>query len=446
MNTEIQSLISGLLEKAVAKATITNRYTKQTVDINWFRRSLRSTWTRHLPVADINHPTNFQVSIDDQAVMERLMGALELALKGKTQDNRVQTATWVTVLGYGPGFELEMLAKRLLVVAIGRGHQQATRNLMRGIQDGVAEYKVFGLLAGIRVDSEIEVRPGIRLVPLPSNSANLPPLLGSMGHNHDVDLLSGTVIVIDHTVSPVYKNPDDSISLPDDGFHRKQRCSELTAFDLENFCIALSLITNGAIECVHRWTFIEPDEVFVVHGQNADSPLTKISGLRERESVQVDSEQVERAVSLYTAMKNLQEGDAKKLKIPITRWIKSKTEQPLEDTVIDLGIALESLYLDKGNGDQQSFRLRLRAALFLKESVEERKTVIADVQKIYGLRSKAVHTGDVRYDAANNSVKEKAEELCRDSIIKSIHHARTNGHLPNWSHLELGEKLEIQGV
>ena len=359
-------------------------------------------------------------------------------MRKKIHDGRVQTATVVTTVGYGPGFEIEQLAERLLMVAIGRGHQQATRNFIRGIQEGVAEYKVIGLLAGIRINSEIEIRPGIRLVPLPPDSGKLPPLFGYMGQIQPENLLGRTIIAIDYTVSPVYANPD-SFVLPKEVFHREQWCNELPDFDLQTFCDALSLVSNGAIEWVADWVFIEPSEVFVVHGEHTGSTWTQTSGLRERTSVEVGPEQVEGAVSLYSSIRSLKEGEAKKLQIPITRWIKSKTRQPLVDTFIDLGIALESLYLDTGNADQQSFRLRLRAALFLKENLPDREEVIRDVREIYGLRSKAVHEGAVRDDEVTKSYKGKAEELCRESIIKSIHHARTTGNLPNWSRMELGE-------
>ena len=441
MITEIESLISGLLEKAVAKATITNQNTKKPVDINWFRGNLRLHWTRHLPDDNINHPRQFRVSIDDIVLMEQLVEALGLALEGNTQDDRVQTATVVTVLGYGPGFEMAKLAERLLIVAIGRGHQHAARNFFKGIQEGVAEYKVIRLLTGIHIESEIEVRPGIRLVPLPSSTAELPPLFGHMGRIQTVDLLNQTVIVTDCTVSPVYTNPD-SFVLPEEEFQRKQRCTDLPDFDIQTFCDALSLISNGAIEWVCGWTSVKPDEVFVVHGENVGSTLIQLSALRERTNVQVDTEQVARAVSLYKSMKSLKTGEAQKLQIPITRWIKSKTRQPLVDTFIDLGIALESLYLDPGTGEQQSFRLRLRAALFLRESVKQREAVIKDMRAIYGLRSKAVHEGAVNNSEATKIFKGKAEDLCRESIIKTVSYSQVNGEIPQWSRLELGEAMK----
>ena len=249
------------------------------------------------------------------------------------------------------------------------------------------------------------------------------------------------MIVTDYTVFPVYTNPD-SFVLPEEVFQRKQRCTDLPDFDIQTFCDALSLISNGAIEWVCDWNFIKPDEVFVVHGEHIGSTLIQISALRERTNMQVDTEQVAEAVSLYTSMKSLKDGEAQKLQIPITRWIKSKTRQPLVDTFIDLGIALESLYLDSGTGEQQSFRLRLRAALFLRDSVNERETVMKDVREIYGLRSKAVHEGSVNDSEAIKSFKEKAEDLCPESIMKTVSYSQVNGELPQWSRLELGEAMK----
>ena len=83
MITEIESLISRLLEKAVAKATVTNRRGKLPVDTNWFRSNLLLHWTRHIPYINTNNPENFRVSIHDKELMEQLTEALGLALEEK---------------------------------------------------------------------------------------------------------------------------------------------------------------------------------------------------------------------------------------------------------------------------------------------------------------------------------------------------------------------------
>ena len=33
----------------------------------------------------------------------------------------------------------------------------------------------------------------------------------------------------------------------------------------------------------------------------------------------------------------------------------------------------------------------------------------------------------------------KAQDLCRQSIIKTIYHTKETGQLPNWSRMELGQ-------
>ena len=71
------------------------------------------------------------------------------------------------------------------------------------------------------------------------------------------------------------------------------------------------------------------------------------------------------------------------------------------------------------------------------EGVEERESLKKDVSTMYGLRSRAVHQGVIPHSRANLSYMTKAQDLCRQSIITTIHHARETGQLPNWNPLEL---------
>ena len=353
-----------------------------------------------------------------------------------------------TVCGYSVGAEGEMrsrdgsfgplkipkctshLGLGLVVLALGKGPQQAARDFLSGIQKGVAEYKFIGLLTGIRLENEIEVRPGINLVPLPNSTRDLPPIFRKFRYLDPEEFLNGTIIVVNCTVSPVYADPESPV-MPRDLFQRGQECTDLPDFDVGVFSDALSLTSDGAIEWVCLWRSINPDEAFVVHGEHLGGHIIDNYALRERSSVLVNASQVQEAVSLYKTMRSLDDGASQKLQVPIRRWIKSKTQQPLVDSFIDLGIALESLYHDPGGGDQQSFRLRLRTALFLRENINDRQAVVKDVNRIYHLRSKAVHEGTVGEDQANKDYKEKAEELCRESIIRTIHHTQTTGQLPS---------------
>ena len=55
---------------------------------------------------------------------------------------------------------------------------------------------------------------------------------------------------------------------------------------------------------------------------------------------------------------------------------------------------------------------------------------------------KPFHEGAVNNSEATKSFKEKAEDLCRESIIKTVSYSQVNGEFPQWSRLELGEAMK----
>ena len=65
--------------------------------------------------------------------------------------------------------------------------------------------------------------------------------------------------------------------------------------------------------------------------------------------------------------------------IAVKRWIKSKTSQEDVDRMIDLGIALESLYLPTGTREQLTYQFRLRASKYLGENKEDRKDLLVRI-------------------------------------------------------------------
>ena len=130
------------------------------------------------------------------------------------------------------------------------------------------------------------------------------------------------------------------------------------------------------------------------------------------------------------------------LEVPIKRWIKSQTDQSLVDAFIDLGIVLESLYLDAGQESELGFTLRLRAGWFLGNSIDERNSVMNDIKNIYRHRSRAVHRGQIPRNQETLGLKAKAVKLCQRSIVKKIDHARAHGGFPKWDRLVLGDANE----
>ena len=300
------------------------------------------------------------------------------------------------------------------------------------------------MLTGVRLDQEVEIRPGIRLVPLPDSTADLPAYFPPHGLYADPgELLGKTLLVADCTVRPVFADPDLLI-LPEDMFQWQQRCSDLPDLNVDQFCDALSLASKGAIELVADWTHVDPDAIIIPKSSYTGSGRLYISHLLlyGKPPVVANKDSVEEAVSLYEARQNLSSGLVRRLEVPIKRWIKSQTDQSMVDSFIDLGIVLESLYLDDVQEPELGFRLRLRAGWFLGNSIDERDSVMSNIRDIYELRSRAVHAGqvpNVHRTRQTRDIKEEAVELCLRSTVKKIHHAREHGEFPAWNRLVLGE-------
>ena len=128
-------------------------------------------------------------------------------------------------------------------------------------------------------------------------------------------------------------------------FQRQQECSELPNFDIHQFCEALSLATDGPIACMAEWTHVDPDAIFIPQWPYTGAERLYPFAPRPRGSVKATASSVKEAVSLYEALQSPSTGSTQVLEVPIQRWIKSKTDQLLPDSFIDLRIALESLYL-----------------------------------------------------------------------------------------------------
>jgi hypothetical protein len=85
------------------------------------------------------------------------------------------------------------------------------------------------------------------------------------------------------------------------------------------------------------------------------------------------------------------------LRLVMQRLIRAMRRVTQVDAAIDLGIALEALYLSDMQDDrgELSFRLRIRSARLLGVTEADRKRISDLMRDIYGLRSIAVHTGAV---------------------------------------------------
>lgn len=110
------------------------------------------------------------------------------------------------------------------------------------------------------------------------------------------------------------------------------------------------------------------------------------------------------------------------LRVPMQRLNSAMRRASLVDSAIDLGIALESIFLRDGQG-ALTFRLRVRAARWLGSTPEERRRLSATVGDLYAVRSRAVHEGRVPDAIHQRTTKELLEagyELTARALVALI--------------------------
>lgn len=115
----------------------------------------------------------------------------------------------------------------------------------------------------------------------------------------------------------------------------------------------------------------------------------------------------------------------------------SKTSKNRVDAFINLGTALESLYLDGSDNSELGYKLALRAAWHLGNNAEERYSLKQEFSRMYGLRSRAVHTGDPDKVKTTPEFTATAQKRCLESIIRIIR----DGRFPDredWERLVVG--------
>jgi hypothetical protein len=90
----------------------------------------------------------------------------------------------------------------------------------------------------------------------------------------------------------------------------------------------------------------------------------------------------------------------------------------MEEAFLLHAIALEALLLPEGNKQELAYRLGLRAAFFLADNSEGRRTIQRKVRDLYGIRSAIVHSGAYRVSAQDlQSIRILATRCIFQSLV-----------------------------
>ena len=271
---------------------------------------------------------------------------------------------------------------------------------------------------------------GIRLLPLPeadeSLSSTYPSLLPDSELRHR--FREAVLIEEKRTVSPQFIRPDD-----DSKFVTKATSQQAPDFDPRTFCLVLSLVTTRYAYISMEWASMSEDEfINILSGSAFQYIVIQTPEL----SFPVTVSEIGEAQTVYEEFRNSTPGTQKRLRIPLTRLAATtdNNRSPL-DRIIDLAIALESLYLS-GIKDELLFRLKLRAAKHQEDTVEKRKAIAKTLGEFYGVRSSVAHTGSPPSEYATLpdliGTLAATQAVCRRSIRKILE----QGHEPDWSDID----------
>ena len=469
MTEERKQELRQLLQEAMNNLEIRPRFTNPplpSVDINQYKWHLRESWTSYSPNTEWL-VSKFKLDISRDAE-SRLFEFIKEELNPFIYEDRILLGSFFVLGSYSEGVSLSELLGKLLKIAIFGEVEEAVLAFDKcTIEDASVSFEFIALLEGITLETEIQVFEGIRLVPLPSSGivSELPRCLSSIVPTGLARFFTKTLLIIDYSIVPVFRNPyvPTTTDVPGTCAKRNKQREKFrvevkggkfpdytnTVFTVfhQQFCQALSLACNSGVKFAMDWNFLEEDELVNINPENIRHSSSYWGPFGD--PIKVGEAQIDEAKHLYEVLvdstSNTLTNIAEKLQIPINRWIESKIHKEPVDKMIDLGTAFESLFLPSDNVDQLAFQFRLRASWLLGEGKAEREKLMDEFKAIYDLRSKAVHNGEVPKrikirkgeSVPTSEFIPRAQDLCRQSIVKILE----DGEFPDddyWKDLILG--------
>lgn len=104
--------------------------------------------------------------------------------------------------------------------------------------------------------------------------------------------------------------------------------------------------------------------------------------------------------------------------LAVRRYALSLEKKNLEDQLLDLWIALESLFVPDGKKGEITYKLRLRMAYYFGDTYAEREQVAQFVKRSYNHRSEIVHSGKMLGKALEHDVR-RLRQMARAVILNT---------------------------
>ena len=456
MNTNEIVELEELLSEALKSLTI-QQGQSENLSVPKLRLFLQKCRTNYEPNLS-RFISLYKPEISHSEVKQKLLGFVNRQLTNHVRDGKIHSATIAFAGGLSSGSPVEDVVRNLLRCTIVDGPAKAAQAFAGCVNNASCNFYSFFLITGVSIAEPVEVFEGITLIPLPESAPTLPPHLPNVPTEADRygpiilnDLLGKTLVRVEYEVSPIFHMPAETYTFesgPDQHFSVKFKGQEIPDPNLNTLCQALSVVARCRVQSVMNWSSLLDYEIFDLStswgiGGSGYGATIPVSGLGD--TVQLSPSQMETIKTVYMGLTQLPTETWEKLRIPIDRLAKSMAEEDPIDQMIDLGIALESLYVPESQVEV-SYRLAIHAAWHLGNNKVERRRLLKEFRRIYDARSKAVHTGKLTGKKGKplsdaSSLVSRAQELCWRGISSIIE----AGEIPDWRDLAMGEDLDSGG-
>ena len=268
MTEERKQELRQLLNEAMASLEIRprSRVESSLLPVDVYRKQLQQRWT--------SYSVDFNPYIASEATKSKLLDFIRAEFAPFIHEDWIQSASFfIARSGSSMGYPLDMLLEQLLKIAIARGVGGAVSAFDRCTKDTHVSFQYMALLEGIRLETEIQIFEGIRLVCLPHSTSELPYYLPNLliADISAISLLGKTVLIIDASVSPIFHKPfpelfREGFREEDLPFRVEVSGGKFPNFKVEDFyekfCQALSLSCNSAVQISLNWRLWAEDELF----------------------------------------------------------------------------------------------------------------------------------------------------------------------------------------
>ena len=382
---------------------------------------------------------------------ERVQRLVERELSQYLKEGKIQSATVRVFGGQADGNPTQEIAANLLSRALVDDARRAAQAFADCLNNTSCNFYRFIMISGIKIDAPFSVCDGVKLLPLPEVGSRLPPFLPMVD---DVpsqdrfptrrDFYSATLVQIEYEASPIFRMPDASVELngpPDEHFSLKIASEEAADFDIHVLCQALAIAGRCNVQPRVSWFAILDYEIYDLKpywgiGSNGHMvfPPEAVDSL----AVDLTVGQLDAAKALYERLTGPITEILEQLRVPIDRLMKSMSQVDPVDQMIDVGIALECLYLQAATQELR-YRFALHGAWHQGTTKLERLSLFDEFRTIYDARSAVVHEAQFRGSLARDTIEqrkfvERAQELCWNGIISVL----DDGKMPSWADLVMG--------